>query len=195
MYSQNNEEQAIIDYFGQDFKGVLIDIGAYDPFVFSNTRKLFEMGWECSFVEPSKSCFEKFQNEYKNCPNVKLFNFALGTHNGFVDFYDSSGDAISTTSLSHVEKWKSYNANFQKTTVEMKDINEFLSKYQKFDFLSIDVESTNFEIFNAIDTKYFENLRMLCIEHDGFDKQIENRMTKLGFRKILINAENIMLVR
>ena len=39
MYSQNNEEQIILEYF-KDFKGNLLDIGANDGVTLSNTRKL-----------------------------------------------------------------------------------------------------------------------------------------------------------
>ena len=39
MYSQNQEEEVIVSYFGNKI-GNLIDIGAYDGITFSNSRKL-----------------------------------------------------------------------------------------------------------------------------------------------------------
>ena len=195
MYSQNNEEEVIVGYFGTDFKGQLIDIGAYNPFKFSNTRKLYELGWGCSFVEPSKICFESFVQEYAGAKNVKLFNFAMGDHNGTVDFYDSTGDALSTTSVDHLEKWKTYNANFQKVTVEMREINEFLAEHDSIDFLSIDVESTNMQLFNVIKDEHLARTTMLCIEHDGADKEICNRLAKFGHKTLLYNAENLILAK
>ena len=44
MYSQNNEEQVILDYFGNKI-GNLLDIGANDGITLSNSRKLIELGW------------------------------------------------------------------------------------------------------------------------------------------------------
>jgi hypothetical protein len=37
MYSQNNEEQLILDYFGPVFKGTCLDLGANDGETLSNT--------------------------------------------------------------------------------------------------------------------------------------------------------------
>ncbi len=58
MYSQNNEEQIIIEYF-KDFKGHLLDIGANDGLTLSNSRKLIELGWTGDLVEPSPNAFQK----------------------------------------------------------------------------------------------------------------------------------------
>lgn len=195
MYSQNNEEEIIIGYFGTEFKGQLIDIGAYNPFIFSNTRKLYECGWTCSFVEPSKLCFESFMKEYANDKNVKLFNFALGDHNGIVDFYECKGDALSTTSTEHLKKWKTYAHMFSKIVAEVKDINEFLSNYNCIDFLSIDVESTNLELFNAIKDEHLEKITMLCIEHDRNHDEIYNKMLKFNHKILLFNGENLILAK
>jgi hypothetical protein len=36
---------------------------------------------------------------------------------------------------------------------------------------------------------------MICIEHDKWFEQIESRMEGLGFKKLLINPENIILAK
>src|ERR1035437_6109979 len=52
-YSQNSEEDFILDFFKDYPKGQAIDIGAYDTFRFSNTRALYETGkWSGVLVEP-----------------------------------------------------------------------------------------------------------------------------------------------
>lgn len=44
MYSQNNEEEIIIKHLSNIHNGKFVEIGSYDPFKFSNTRKLVELG-------------------------------------------------------------------------------------------------------------------------------------------------------
>jgi hypothetical protein len=51
-YSQNNEQEIILKYFG-DFKGHFLDIGAYNGVDLSNTRALLELGWTGVLVEPN----------------------------------------------------------------------------------------------------------------------------------------------
>jgi len=192
MYSQHKEEAYIVDYFKNKI-GTLVDIGAFNPVTFSNTRRLFENGWKCAFVEPSKICFENFIKEYSNNERVQLFNCAIGTYDGKITFYESKGDALSTTSETHLKKWK--NVKFDKTEVDVFEINSFLDKFETIDFLSIDVESTNYELFLAISDKHLNRIKMLCIEHDNKSNQITERLRTFGFRLIYFNPENIILAK
>ena len=57
-YSQYGEDRAIVELFG-DHVGRFLDIGAWHPTVFSNTRALFERGWSGVMVEPSPCPFLK----------------------------------------------------------------------------------------------------------------------------------------
>ena len=51
-YSQTGEQQVIFDYFGPEFKGTFLDIGANDGVTFSNTYGLSLKGWRGVCVEP-----------------------------------------------------------------------------------------------------------------------------------------------
>lgn len=44
-FSQFGEDVAIRRFFPNDFRGTYVDIGAYDPFGFSNTALLWMQGW------------------------------------------------------------------------------------------------------------------------------------------------------
>jgi len=91
-YSQNNEEDIILKYFG-DFKGHLLDIGANDGVTLSNSRKLMETGWTGDFVEPSDKPFVKLSTLYPNCHKV-----AISTENGLTNLYDSDSHLSSDES-------------------------------------------------------------------------------------------------
>src|SRR5688572_28520435 len=101
-YSQNEEEKFILEYFNAALPncvlskiGKFVDIGAFHPTKFSNTRRLFELGWSGIFVEPAPTLFKAFEEEYGNNPNITLLNIAIGDTTDHVKFYESEGDAVS----------------------------------------------------------------------------------------------------
>lgn len=193
MYSQNDEEKYITEYF-KNINGKFLDIGGYNPFKFSNTRKLYEMGWSGIYIEPSPICFKNFVDEYANEPKIELINKAVTTtKNNKIKFYESNGDAVSTTHENHRDKWQSSGANFNEIEVDTISISDIEEQYKFIDFISLDVESTNFEIFQAFSDNYLSKLKMICIEHDGNISAIQNRLQSLNFKLTALNPENIIM--
>lgn len=217
MYSQNNEEQHIVNYF-QGHIGKFLDIGGYNPIHLSNTRRLYELGWSGIYVEPSIICFDSFVKEYHNDPRIVLINKAVvSTDVDSIILYESNGDAVSSTSAHHVEKWQKSGVVYTPIKVEAISTQKIESEYADIDFLSIDVESTNQEILASFTDEYLSKVKMICIEHDSrildmtspLEAQIkfwENsdiqpalsmyyRLNKLGFSILAINGENVIFVK
>ena len=44
-YSQWGEDQFITEYFKDKEKGIYLDIGCFNPFMYSNTCLLYKKGW------------------------------------------------------------------------------------------------------------------------------------------------------
>lgn len=199
-YSQNNEQQVIVDYFSSIENGhgkKFIDIGAFDVFKFSNTRALYEKGWNGVYVEPSPICFARFKEEYKNEMRINLINAAVSHEDGTVTFYEAKGDAISTTNIPHKEKWeKGANVEYDEITVNSISMQKFMNQYGiDTDFLSLDTEGTNYELFNLIPNDFLHRLKMICIEHDNHNNEIMNKLLGFGFKQILLNNENLIAVK
>jgi len=87
IYSQNNEQQIIMKYFG-DRKGRLLDIGANDGVTLSNSRALMLSGWEGVLVEPSPQAFARLSNVYGSTSAV-LQQVAVGLETRVIDFWES----------------------------------------------------------------------------------------------------------
>jgi FkbM family methyltransferase len=216
MYSQNNEEKFIVDYFSGHI-GVFMDIGGFHPFQLSNTRKLYELGWKGIYLEASLICFDSFVKEYNNDDRITLFNKAVVSNDNNAEkivLFESNGDAVSTTSPEHVSKWQKSGIIYKPVEVETIKTSKLENLYPVVDFLSIDVESTNFEIFSSFTDSYISNVKMLCIEHDSpiYDitsptemqiqnwinnnlepaKSIYSRVVSLGFNTLHINQENVI---
>jgi len=194
MYSQNNEEKIITDYFAEKPAGKFIDIGAFDVFELSNTRKLFEEGWNGVMVEADPLNYKAIADHYENEPRIEALNVAIGVSNDDLEFFSSGGDAVSTSVQEHKEKWEKGGVNFQKITVPQLHVAEFMEKHGRdANFLSIDTEATNIQIFNAIPDWVWEQIDMLCIEHDNCIVEIVSKLAPFGLETKHINAENIIL--
>lgn len=194
MYSQNKEEEYITKYF-KDKVGKFIDIGAFHVSQLSNTRRLVELGWSGVLVEADPKNFEPIAEFYKDNENITVLNFAVGTSNEPLTFYSSNGDAVSTSDISHKDKWeKGGGINYTEITVPQVNIVDFLNEYGKdCDFISIDTEATNMQIFRNIPDWFLEQISMICIEHDNYTEEIEQKLKPFGFKTNYINAENIIL--
>lgn len=193
MYSQNNEQQVILDYF-KDTKGSFLDIGAYDGVDLSNTRALSELGWSGVCVEPNPTVFEKLAYNYLGNKNVHCYELAVGTIDG--EFEMMCNDTYySTLSETETKRWESNpSIQFVKELVEVVTFETFLknSKIKTFDFISLDAEGVDLDILKQIDlTKV--GCKMICVEWNGKDfLEYNNYITKFGLQLISQNAENLI---
>lgn len=192
-YSQRDEEQHILEYFKD--KGNFLDIGAYNPFKFSNTRALYERGWKGAFIEPSEPCRKSLIEEYSKDNEIEIYDICLGDTTQSIKFWDSNGDALSSTDPSHVEKWKKdYGSTFSEINVSMISVNDFMQKtsFDSFNFINIDVENDElgFKILRAFD---LTDTQMICIEISPDLRQQVRRF--LNWREIYQSSENIILAK
>lgn len=194
MYSQNQEEIFILEYFKDQPTGKFIDIGAFHVFRFSNTRALYEKGWSGILVEPAPSNYKAIADHYKDEPRIEVFNFAVGLTNGDIGFYESDGDAVGTTDLDHMNKWGAAGVKYSRIVVPQVSVTDFMTDhFEGTDFLSIDTEATNLDIFRSLPAFVFEQVKLICIEHDGLFEEISSTLVQYGFKTIHLNAENIIL--
>lgn len=190
-YSQNSEQQFILEHFNGKTDGRFLDIGAYQGTLFSNTRALAELGWSGVCIEPSPPAFWGLMQNYKGNTIVKLVNAALSYKDtGLIEFADSGGDAVSTTSASHEQLWSTART-FQHIYVNTVTIREIMRVFgDHYDFISLDVEGTNIEILQTIPLDIIQP-SLICIEHEGKFAEILDYCK--GYTEIHRNGENIIL--
>ena len=198
MYSQNREEEVILQLFnGAEAAGHFLDIGAYDGKTFSNTLRLAELGWSGVCVEPSPTVFPALLKLYTGNDKIVLVNSAVASSNGFISFWDSGGDAISTTQHAHKTKWeRGYNAHYAPMMVYGITFNDLFRQFGlNFDFINLDVEGVSADLFLLLPLQSLEKTRCLCVEHDGKMAEIQQRAAQFGFDYVHHNAENVILFR
>lgn len=201
MYSQNNEEEIILKYFG-DFKGHLLDIGANDGITLSNSRRLIELGWSGELVEPSEVTFKKLDELYEGNLSVTTHMVAITDQDGYIEFYDSGthlgkGDTslVSTANEEDYLKWKE-TTDWNRYEVKSLTWDKFIkdeSWKNKFDFITIDAEGYDLAILTQMDLNKLEN-KLICIEHNGKDTyKYVDYIKSFGHNLIHINNENIIM--
>ena len=123
MYSQNKEEQVILDYFGF-LQGTFLDIGANDGVTFSNTKMLAERGWKGVLVEPSPKAYAKLKEIYRGVDGVYTYPFAIGNHNGTATLNESSSlinkEDVALVSTLKAEEMDRFRSITNYTPVEVK---------------------------------------------------------------------------
>ncbi len=197
-YSQNNEQDIILQYFGNR-KGFFLDIGANDGITLSNTYALQLQEWKGVLIEPSEEAF----NRIKASNGVQKFNVAIGTEDGHCTFHEmgnhlNAGDVslLSTIKKTELKRWPG--VEFKERMTEVWTYKTLLkhSPLKFFDFISIDAEGVDYEILEQIDLKYTD---MVCIEHNSnadLFQLIKEYCNNAGLYKCLLNnLENVIWAR
>ncbi len=144
-YSQSGEQALILAAVGET-RGKFLDIGAYHPTVFSNTRALFEIGWTGVMFEPSPAPMHSLLEVYGNEPRVELVQAAVSLEPGLISLHVTD-DAVSTSSAAEYQTWKN-GAKFLGTMlVPAVTVAEILNRWGSFDFINIDAEGCSADIF------------------------------------------------
>src|ERR1700678_3215631 len=90
MYSQNSEENFILDCFN-GAKGHFLDIGANDGKTLSNSYALVERGWPGVCVEASPKAWDRLHklHGWQNGNGIQLINVAVGSYDGEIELNES----------------------------------------------------------------------------------------------------------
>jgi FkbM family methyltransferase len=202
MYSQNNEEQIIADYF-QESKGTFLEIGANDGQTLSNCHEVALQGWGGVCVEPSIQVFPKLKKLYSKNKKIQCLQLAIGNENKTVKFYESGNllsgsDAALVSSVDYEEtkRWRR-NVSFVTTEAQMVTFDSFMqkSKYKNFDLISIDAEGLDYQILSQIDLNKV-NCQMVVVEWNGKDKNLYTMYCEsFGMKLIAENQENLIFVK
>jgi FkbM family methyltransferase len=159
----------IRDCFGGHYPNAprtFLDIGAWDGICMSNTYELVQSGWSGIRVESSAHAFVNLMRTHRHHPGVSLVNVALTPHEEqLVGFYMTE-EALSTSCIHHMDKWKDQ-AQFQLVYVQPMAVARFLqARPGPFSFISVDTEGTTVEVFRALPLCDL-GTKLVCVEKDG----------------------------
>ncbi len=200
-YSQNNEEEIIREYFG-DQVGTFLDLGANDGRTLSNTAACANRGWSGLMVEASPTVFELLHSRYKGNLRVYCINVAVGTSCRRITLHESGehlgvGDRslLSTVVASERDRWT--RETFEEVEVDCVDFATLMktTTMRRFDLISIDIEGMDLPVLRQMDLDELA-CRMLIVEFNGKDQHLfDAEAHKYGMHLHSKNAENLIYVR
>lgn len=196
MFSQQDEEVYIVRFFENTKEGRFLDIGAHDGQTFSTTRQLALQGWGGVCVEPSPSVFPALQKRYQNNPKIQTLEYAVSDITGVIDFWDSDGDLVSSINQEHIRAWAAKGWHFKKTQVNTLTVPALFELVgYDFNFINLDVEGTNLNVFSQFPFAKLEKTKMICVEFEHKEQQMLELTKSYGFRLLHKTPENLLLIR
>ena len=200
-FSQYDEEQAITGYCdalpighkGAGGSGRFLDVGAWDPKTFSNTRALFERGWSGVMIEPSPTAMLSLLKEYGKEPRITLVQGAVGLEDSIVAF-EMSDDCVSSSDPKHIARLSEPGPNQAKFhgTAMVRSITweQICLWYGGFDFVNIDAEGYSVDLFHAM-LNAGAKPSCCCVEIEaGRMLELSAAATKVGYKLIYANGTN-----
>jgi len=138
--------------FPKDFKGVCIDVGAFDPFWASNSWIAEKNGWDVYLVEANPNCIPRLRANRKN-----VYEYACAEYNADdVPFhiYRSPlvGEAAGTGLIRHGDAW-SETLYGEAIPVKVRTLDWLLEneiKVDHIDYLTIDVEHNEVNVLKGL---------------------------------------------
>ncbi len=142
------------DYFQRATKGTFVEVGANHPINLSQTWLLEQNGWTGILVEPQAHCCEALR---AGRPGSKVWQVACSSpeKRGTAKFLISEEDVKSALAPSETDLDVQYSGS---ETVRVVTLSEILAEegIHELDFLSVDVEGFELDVFQGLD---FERVR------------------------------------
>lgn len=200
MHSQNNEDDIVAGCFPPDFKGLLVEIGAWDPVDKSNSKLLIDRGWDAILVEFSPLPVDRLIRHHAHNAKVRIIAAAVTPNERHIEEFHITEDALSTSDDAQACKWvdmrPGYNGGFYGPlwvpTLSWDKLKDQFFPKRIPDFISVDVEGGSAELAICIMQSNWRP-KVLCCEHDNRTVEIMQEATKHGYKMIHMNCENCIL--
>ena len=161
-YSQFGEDLFLKHFFSKKEAGFYVDVGAHDPYRFSNTYLLYKAGWRGINIEANPECFSNIKKVRSRDINV---NAAVSDTSKMVSFScDGPRSGIKDENYHFNEREKEVIQLETKTLSAILD--EHLLESQDIDFLSIDCEGHDFAVLKSNDWTKYRPYLILIEEHE-----------------------------
>ena len=191
-WSAYNEDVIIDKLLNNKDTGFYIDVGAYDSWVGSNTRRFYGRGWRGLNIEPEKERYEKISSDRKYDINVHI---GAGDKKGELTFFVMSPKQLST--FSEIVAKRRIAGGFKLTKKEKVPVDTVSNIYLKFakdkeiDFMSIDTEGYEYVVLKGIDWAVLKP-RVLCIEKTEKEMRakIDDFLLGVGYDKVAETVSN-----
>lgn len=188
MFSQDEEEAFILENTPE--RGHFLDIGAWLPEKFSNTRALYLRGWSGVAIEPSPFAVDSLLKTYGQDPRMVVVPAMVGCERSIRELRVSDGP-YSTAHQDAADRYAS-DANFRGTLwVPQITLPDIIDRWGPFHFVNIDIEGGSMELLEALLAIPMKP-PCICVEHDGRYFEAVQMAERGGYRLVHGNATNVI---
>lgn len=162
-YAQNFEDVMLERLFNDQNNGLYVDVGAWDPHLYSVTKHFYLKGWRGVNVEPNVSRIRRFELDRPKDLNL---NVAIANKNDNISFWTcQEDDALSTTAESTADELRRNGFSFSETKISARRLDEIFHEYNltAVDFMKVDVEGAEAEVIRTAAFELYRP-RVLIIE-------------------------------
>ncbi len=165
--SQFNEDIYLNSFFEKDYKGKFVDLGCFHPTRDNNTLRFYKKNWRGINVDLNPITIELFNFFRSKDINI---NCAISDKKTLKKMYFVDNlSPLNTLDQNHLKFLKKNfffkNKDFKEKKIKTENINNILKKYKfnKVDFLNIDLEGLEYEVIKSINFKKFK-INLICVE-------------------------------
>jgi len=197
-YSQYAEDETFVRLLQTQMgncTGRLLEIGAWHPTTFSNSRALIELGWSAVLVDFSPGAVKDLAKEYVNNDKVMVVQTAITPVDSGLRRFDITDEGVSTSEPEIKEKWAKVGGFYGALWVPVLSLDTFLSMMPGpgFDFVSIDAEGLSTELAIGLVRDCHRRPRVMCVEHDDKIVELMQVMQQQRYTAPWVNGTNIIL--
>ena len=152
-------------------EGFYVDVGAHDPFRFSNTYFFYKRGWSGINIDAAPGSMRRFAKYRPRDMNLEV---GVGRARAAAPFYLFNEPALNTFDLELararcIGSWK-ITSEVSVDILPLHDIFcRYLTKGQRIDFITIDVEGRDMDVLNSND---WQTYRPMIVVIEIFGKSI-----------------------
>lgn len=203
-FSQEGEDLILNELFKNSSKGIYIDIGAFDPWRFSNTALFYSKGW-CGLNVDARPGFKALFD--KKRPKDLNVECAVGSFVKSVKLFLFNEPALNTTCEKRA-RFLQQTTSYKLTNIINTSSRTLFDLFEEFgrsqiDFLSVDVEGAELEVLRSgnwekhrpsyvvleiLDTPLQNLGKNLCIK---FMKKNGYEIVTKGLRSVILKNKHI----
>ena len=162
FYSQNFEDVMLERCFADIDHGYYIDVGAQHEEYDSVTKYFYDKGWSGINIEPLPEWCQSFTRRERDI----VIQCAAGSENKMVKINAVPNTGLSSLSPINTKCIEEAGMQLEERQIQVKTLNSILEsleiKKKRFEFLKIDVEGFELEVFKGVDLFLYRPKIILC---------------------------------
>ena len=152
-YAQDGEDLLLDDLLDHKAEGFYVDVGAYHPTEFSNTKVFYDRGWSGINIEP---VHHRYVELSKARPRDLNLNVGVASRAGVAELYCMEPAGLTTFVRSESERLCQFDGHrlVEVRRVEVTPLSAILDAHghlPHIDFLSVDVEGAERDVLESND--------------------------------------------